>query len=113
MQSSTTSPPDIQELRNEVEKVMESVREYDQQIDERNQQRLVLIEQLRDLLPQEQFEKFEKIITQTIEAVQPAPDPSEIPQIEIDENRPLESLRQIRCQIAKEVCKVMDVDSNI
>ncbi|KAH0793022.1 hypothetical protein GPJ56_003073 [Histomonas meleagridis] len=110
MQPIDSSPPDIQQLRAEVDKVMQSVREFDEQIDERNTQRLLLIQQLKELLPEDQFQKFEKIITQTIEAVKPAPDPSTLPPLEIDEQNPLESLRKIRCQIAQEVCQVMGVE---
>ena len=102
--------PDIQSLRAEVDKVMQSVREFDAKIDERNQQRLLLLEQLKDLLPKENYERFETIIHKTVEAVRPAPDPSLIPPLQIDENNPLESLRKIRSQIAQEVCQVMGVD---
>lgn len=102
--------PDLQQLRAEVDKVMESVREFDQQIEKRNEERLMLVEQLRDLLPQDQFERFEKIINKTVEAVRPAPDPTYLPPLEIDEQNPLESLRRIRCQIAQEVCQVMGVE---
>ena len=101
--------PDLQQLRAEVDQVMQSIREFDEKIEERNTQRLMLIEQLRDLLPKEQFERFEKIITKTVEAVRPAPDPQFLPPLEIDEQNPLESLRKIRCQIAQEVCQVMGV----
>lgn len=102
---------DIAALRAEVDKVMESVHEFDDKIEERNQKRLELIEQLRDLLPKEQFERFEDILTKTVEAVRPAPDPSTIPPLVIDEENPLESLRKIRCDIAKEVCAVMGVEA--
>ncbi|OHT05328.1 hypothetical protein TRFO_26961 [Tritrichomonas foetus] len=110
MTTDVAQRPDLQQLRQEVDKVMQSVREFDEQIEERNQQRLLLIEQLRDLLPPEQFERFEKIINKTVEAVRPAPDPSYLPPLEIDEQNPLESLRKIRCQIAQEVCSVMGVE---
>lgn len=104
--------PDLQQLRAEVDQVMQSIREFDEKIEERNTQRLMLIEQLRDLLPKEQFERFEKIITKTVEAVRPAPDPQFLPPLEIDEQNPLESLRKIRCQIAQEVCQVMGVPTS-
>ena len=109
---STSQRPDLQQLRAEVDQVMQSIREFDEKIEERNTQRLMLIEQLRDLLPKDQFERFEKIITKTVEAVRPAPDPQFLPPLEIDEQNPLESLRRIRCQIAQEVCQVMGVPTN-
>lgn len=104
--------PDLQQLRAEVDQVMQSIREFDEKIEERNTQRLLLIEQLRDLLPKDQFERFEKIINKTVEAVRPAPDPQFLPPLEIDEQNPLESLRKIRCQIAQEVCAVMGVSTS-
>ena len=110
MSVETAQRPDLQQLRADVEKVMQSVRQFDEQIEKRNEERLVLIEQLRDLLPADQFERFEKIITKTVEAVRPAPDPQYLPPLEIDEQNPLESLRRIRCQIAQEVCNVMGVE---
>jgi len=110
--SLSTEKVDLQSLRGEVEKVMQSVREFDAKIEERNQKRLLLLEQLRELLPKEQFERFETIIHKTVEAVKPAPDPSMIPPLQIDENNPLESLRKIRAQITQEVCAVMGVDQN-
>ena len=99
MNSDSNQRPDLQQLRAEVDKVMQSVHEFDEQIEKRNEERLMLVEQLRDLLPQEQFERFEKIINKTVEAVRPAPDPSYLPPLEIDEQNPLESLRRIRCQV--------------
>lgn len=102
---------DLQQLKAEVDQVMQEVHEFDQKIEERNRQRFMLIEQLKDLLPQDQFERFENIINKTIEAVKPAPDPSYLPPLEIDESDPLKSLQQIRSQIAEEVCAVMGVPS--
>jgi hypothetical protein len=102
--------PDLQQLRNEVAQVMQSIREFDAKIEERNRDRLALIEELRPLLPPDQFKRFETILTKTVEAVRPAPDPQHLPPLEIDEQNPLESLRKIRCQIAQEVCAVMGVE---
>jgi hypothetical protein len=102
--------PDLQQLRAEVSQVMDSIKEFDEKIEERNRERLRLIEELRGLLPPEQFKRFETIITKTIDAVKPAPDPRYLPPLEIDEQHPLESLRKIRCQIAQEVCAVMGVE---
>jgi hypothetical protein len=99
---SQTPRPDLQQLRAEVAQVMESIKEFDEKIEERNRERLRLIEELQSLLPPEQFK--------TIDAVKPAPDPKYLPPLEIDEQHPLESLRKIRCQIAQEVCTVMGVD---
>lgn len=106
-----TQRTDLQQLRAEVDSVMQSIKEFDEQSAQRNEDRLRLIEQLRELLPPEQFERFEKIINKTIEAVRPAPDPSLLPPLQIDEQNPLESLRRIRCQIAQEVCQVMGVEA--
>jgi hypothetical protein len=100
--------PDLQKLRAEVDDVMRSIREFDSQIEERNRQRLVLIQELEGLLPPEQFKRFESILKKTIDAVRPVPD--SFPPLEIDEQNPLESLRRIRCQIAQEVCTVMGVE---
>lgn len=108
---SSSERPDIAQLRAEVDAVMRSVREFDAQIDERNTQRLMLIEKLRELLPPEQYTRFEDIIMKTIDAVKPAPDPAYIPPLQIDEQNPLESLRKIRVQIAQEVCQVMGVET--
>jgi hypothetical protein len=102
--------PDLQQLRAEVSQVMDSIKEFDEKIEERNRERLQLIEELRGLLPAEQFKRFEAIIVKTIDAVKPAPDPRYLPPLEIDEQHPLESLRKIRCQIAQEVCAVMGVE---
>ena len=102
---------ELNQLKSEVDAVMESIHQFDEQIEERNTKRLMLIESLKELLPQEQFERFEEIINKTIEAVKPAPEPSTLPPLQIDEENPLESLRKIRCHIAREVCTVMGVES--
>ena len=104
---------DLTQLKAEVDDVMRQVHEFDKKIEERNTERLVLVQQLQELLPKEQFERFEAIINKTVEAVKPAPDPSLLPPLEIDESNPLESLRKIRCQIAQEVCTVMGVNPSI
>jgi hypothetical protein len=102
--------PDLQQLRAEVSQVLDSIKEFDETIEERNRERLRLIEELRGLLPPDQFKRFEAILTKTIEAVKPAPDPKYLPPLDIDPEHPLESLRRIRCQIAQEVCTVMGVE---
>ena len=102
---------ELDQLRAEVDSVMKSIREFDEQIEERNTNRIMLIENLRGLLPEDQFNRFKHIIEKTIEAVKPAPEPSTIPPLEIDEENPLESLRKIRVQIAQEVCEVMGVEA--
>ncbi|EAY11528.1 hypothetical protein TVAG_006030 [Trichomonas vaginalis G3] len=102
---------DLQNLRAEVEKVMQSVHEFDEKIEKRNENRLQLIQKLSDLLPKEQFERFEAILNKTVDAVRPAPDPATIPPLQIDEENPLESLRKIRLQIAQEICAVMGVEA--
>lgn len=109
--SEAAQQTELNQLRAEVDQVMKSIREFDEQIEERNQKRLYLIEQLRELLPKEQFERFETIINKTVHAVRPAPEPSTIPPLDIDSENPLESLRKIRCQIAQEVCEVMGVEA--
>ena len=101
----------VSSIRAEVESVLESVHQFDEQIEERNTKRLLLIENLRELLPEEQFNRFKDIIDKTIEAVKPSPEPTTIPPITIDEQNPLESLRKIRCQIAQQVCEVMGVEA--
>ena len=106
----TNKRPDLQQLRSEIDQVMRSVREFDEQIEKRNEERWMLVEQLRDYLPQEQFERFEKVIEKICESVTPSPDPSELPPLQIDEQNPLESLRNIRCQIAQDVCQTMGVE---
>jgi hypothetical protein len=105
----SSQAPDLQKLRAEVDEVMQSIREFDSQIEERNRQRLILIQELEGLLPAEQFKRFETILKKTIDAVRPVPD--SFPPLEIDEQNPLESLRRIRCQIAQEVCTVMGVEA--
>ena len=102
---------ELSAVRSEVEAVLQSVHEFDEQIEERNTKRLLLIENLRELLPEDQFNRFKDIIDKTIEAVKTSPDESTIPPLTVDESNPLESLRKIRCQIAQEVCEVMGVDS--
>ena len=109
--SNEAQQQELNQLRAEVDSVMEQIHQFDEQIEERNTKRLMLIESLRDLLPQEQFERFQDIINKTIEAVRPAPEPSTLPPLQIDEENPLESLRKIRCQIAQEVCEVMGVEA--
>ena len=56
-------------------------------------------------------QRFSEIINKTIETARPAPEPAQLPPLEIDEENPLESLRKIRCEIAQEVCEVMGVES--
>ena len=102
---------ELDQLKSEVASVLQSIHEFDEQIEERNTKRLMLIENLRGLLPDEQFKRFEEIINKTIDAVKPAPEPTTLPPLEIDEENPLESLRKIRCQIAQEVCEVMGVEA--
>lgn len=109
--SEASQQQELEQLRAEVDSVMKSIHEFDEQIDERNAKRLMLVENLKGLLPEEQFKRFEEIINKTIEAVRPAPEPSTLPPLEIDEENPLESLRKIRCQIAQEVCDVMGVEA--
>ena len=102
---------DLDSLRAEVDDVLKSIREFDEQVEERNEKRLYLIESLRGLLPEDQFKRFEEIMNKTIESAKQAPDAETIPPLEIDEENPLESLRKIRCQIAQEVCEVMGVEA--
>ena len=102
---------ELDQLRAEVDSVMKSIREFDEQIEQRNTNRLLLIENLRGLLPDDQFQRFSEIINKTIESVRPAPEPAQLPPLEIDEENPLESLRKIRVQIAQEVCEVMGVEA--
>lgn len=102
---------EIAQLHQEIDSVMKEIHDFDAKIEERNTQRLLLVEQLRDLLPKDQFERFEQIINKTVEAVKPVPDSSYLSPLEIDESNPLESLRKLRCQIAQEVCTVMGVDT--
>ncbi|EAY12179.1 hypothetical protein TVAG_003850 [Trichomonas vaginalis G3] len=102
---------ELDQLKAEIDSVMKSIHEFDEQIEERNSKRLLLIENLRGLLPDDQFQRFSDIINKTVEAVRPAPEPSTLPPLEIDEENPLESLRKIRLQIAKEVCEVMGVEA--
>ena len=109
--SATEQPVDFSDLHAQIESVMNEVHEFDEKIEERNQKRLLLIQQLHDLLPQEQCDRFEAILNGTVEAVKPSPDPSTVPPVVIDEENPLESLRKIRCQIAQEVCNVMGVEA--
>ena len=97
-------------LRKEVENCLKEALEFDERMDERNRKRLELIDSLKDLLPASQFETFETIMNETVDAVRRTPNPGSVPPIDIDENNPLESLRQIRGHIAREVCKVMGVD---
>ena len=101
----------LTDLHAEIDAVMNKVHEFDEKIEERNQKRLLLIQQLSDLLPEDQFHRFETIINGTVEAVKPSPDPAAMKPIVIDDEKPLESLRQIRTQIAQEVCAVMGVEA--
>ena len=111
MSNSITEDAELQSLREEVNKCMKEVHEFGEKIDERNQKRIQLIQELSELLPPEQFKRFEDILKKTNEAVQPLPDPGNLKPIPIDEENPLESLRKVRCQIAQEVCTVMGVEA--
>jgi hypothetical protein len=102
--------PDLTQLRVEVAEVMKSIKDFDAKIEERNGDRLRLIEELRGLLPPDQFSRIEAILTNTIEAVRLSPESRTIPPLEIDENHRLESLRKIRCQLAQDVCAVIGVE---
>ena len=109
--ATATETSNLTSLRAEVEQCMQEVHEFDERIEERNQKRLLLIQQLSDLLPEEQFHRFEEILNKTVEAVKPSPDPATLPPVTIDDENPLDSLRKIRCQIAQEVCAVMGVEA--
>lgn len=102
---------DIRALREEVESCINSVRHFDDRIEERNRHRLELIEHLRDFLPEEDFKRFEHIITKTIDSFSFAPEHEVIQPITIDDENPVESIRRIRNEIAKEVCNVMGVSA--
>ena len=106
-----TENGDLQNLRAELDRCMQEVQAFDERIEERNQKRLILIQELSDLLPPEQFQRFEEILNKTVEAVKPSPDPATLHPIQIDESNPLESLRQVRSKIAQEVCEVMGVEA--
>ena len=108
---STEATAPLTDIHAQIESVLNEVRDFDEKIEERNQKRLLLIQQLGDLLPEEQFHRFEAILNSTVEAVKPSPDPATIPPVVIDEQNPLESLRNIRTKIAKEVCEVMGVEA--
>lgn len=99
--------PDLDALRVEVDGIINEMNQLDTKVDERNQKRIELIEELKDLLPEEEFQHIEQIMKKTIEAVRPAKLPLSLPPIYIDEENPLESLRKVRCEIAKEVCDIM------
>ena len=105
------SADELQSLRAEVEQCMQEVKEFDERIEQRNQKRLLLIQELNDLLPADQYQRFETILNKTVEAIKASPDPSTLPPVTIDDENPLESLRNIRTQIAQEVCDVMGVEA--
>ena len=102
---------DLQNLRAEVERCMQEVHEFDDRIEERNQKRLILIQELSEMLPEDQYKRFENILNKTVEAVKTSPDPSTLPDVTIDQSNPLDSLRKIRTQIAQQVCSVMGVEA--
>ena len=103
--------PELQSLREEVDRCMQEVQAFDHRIEERNQKRLLLIQELNDLLPEEQHHRFEEILNKTVESVKISPDPSTLPPVDFDQENPLESLRKIRTQIAQEVCSVMGIEA--
>ena len=102
---------DLENLRAEFDRCMQEVHSFDDRIEERNQKRLILIQELSDMLPEDQYKRFEDILNKTVEAVKTSPDPSSIPDVTIDQANPLESLRKIRTTIAQQVCSVMGVEA--
>jgi hypothetical protein len=102
---------DSEQLRAEVVEVTEEIREFDARIEERARDRLRLIEKLDGLLPADQFENFKAVLTMSVEALKQKPDAEYLPDIEADEEDPIETLRKIRYQIAQEVCTVMGVET--
>ena len=100
----------INSIKQDAENLMKSIHQFDDEMEKKNQELLLLVEQLRDVIPQEQIERVESIVKSTIENVKPAPDFSDFPPIEVDERNPLESLRKIRIDISQELCRVMDVE---
>jgi hypothetical protein len=106
--ASRRETPDFQGLRAEAEATIKAIQEFDAQIAERNRARLRLLDTVREILTAEQFSDLENALTKSA-GLSEAPVPRDIStEIEFDEGDALNSLRKIRCQIAQEVCAVMD-----
>ena len=101
------------DLEAEIQAVLNQVEEHDDRIMQRNQKRTLLIEQLSDLLPDVQFHRFEKIINETIDAAKTSPDSANLKPIVLDEEDPVQSLRQLRSDLSQEICKAMGVDTSL
>jgi hypothetical protein len=97
--------PDFQALRAEAEATISAIKDFDAKIAERNQASLKLIDSMRGLLPAEQFVDFENALVNATKSTV-LKDGSE--DIDFDEGDVLNWLRRIRCEIANEVCSMMD-----
>jgi KaiC/GvpD/RAD55 family RecA-like ATPase len=99
----------MEDLRAEVAEVTEAIRSFDARIEERTRDRLRLVEKMRGLLPDDQYQTFQAAITKAIETVKPLPDAEFLIPADTEKEDTVAILRKIRSQITTEVCEVIGV----
>lgn len=93
---------ELEDLKLKSRNVINSINEYAQKYQERNTSRQILIEDLRELLPDDQFQRFNTLLNETLEEGQPIEEPTPY-NVEIDPEDPLTSLRQARDAIMEQI----------
>lgn len=88
----------IDEIRKDSNEVLKIIYDYEKERTERNAKKNLLVEQLRDLLPEDQFKHFQKYIN-SIPERESLPKTKKQNNFQVDENNPIESLREIRSNI--------------
>ncbi|EAY06417.1 hypothetical protein TVAG_403740 [Trichomonas vaginalis G3] len=98
----TAFSQELQDLKEESANLINSIREFGTKYQERNHSRQILIEDLRELLPEDQFQRFSALLNDTFEESTDFPQESKL-EIDIDPEDPLTSLRQAREQIMQQL----------
>ena len=104
--------PEHEEIKREIDILSDDVyrliRESDQlssQINQRNQERLLVLRNLKGAIPDDQYEAFEESLNKAIQEGNNPPK-IELEPIQVDEKNPLEGLRKRRLLLIEEFSKV-------
>ncbi|OHT12902.1 hypothetical protein TRFO_17049 [Tritrichomonas foetus] len=95
------------DIGDKVNKVLQATFEVNSTISQRNQERLLELNEIKDYLPAESYQKCVDALNAAIEKDQQLynlPPPS---RIEFDEANPLDTLRRIRVKLAGDVSNIM------